>query len=131
MAPSKLFVFALSVALIFVIGTFKADVSSDGSNSSSLKVQLDQLNTKIQFLDSQISEKSQELKKKDGIIAEQEKLFNDRSSVIQSLHNTVASLQACLSLTSMCLMKSRNDIVVVVAAFSWFKDSQRLRTGRS
>ncbi|XP_058785133.1 uncharacterized protein LOC131660036 [Vicia villosa] len=93
MAPSKLFVFALSVALIFVIGSSEADVSIEDSDSSALKIQLDQLNTKIQFLESQISEKSQELKKKDEIIAEKEKLFNDRSSAIQSLQNEVDSLQ--------------------------------------
>ncbi|XP_004501205.1 uncharacterized protein [Cicer arietinum] len=93
MAPSKFFIFVLSVALIFFLVTSEADVSIEQPDSSALKIQLDQLNSKIQFLESQISEKSQDLKKKDEIIAEKEKLFNDKSSAIQSLQNEVASLQ--------------------------------------
>jgi predicted nucleic acid-binding Zn-ribbon protein len=93
MAPSKLFFFALSVALFFFIVTSEADVSIEDSDSSSLKIQLDQLNSKIQFLESQISDKSQELKKKDETIAEKEKLLQDKLSSIQSLQNEVDSLQ--------------------------------------
>ncbi|AES73833.1 hypothetical protein MtrunA17_Chr3g0139321 [Medicago truncatula] len=93
MAPPKLFVFAISVALIFSFVTSEADVSIEDSDSSALKIQLDQLNSKIQSLESQISEKTQELKKKDQVIAEKEKLFQDKLSSIQSLQNEVASLQ--------------------------------------
>ncbi|CAJ2643338.1 unnamed protein product [Trifolium pratense] len=93
MAPSKLFFFALSVALFFFIVTSEPDVSIADSDSSSLKIQLDQLNSKIQSLESQISDKSQELKKKDETIAEKEKLLQDKLSSIQSLQSEVDSLQ--------------------------------------
>lgn len=50
MAPPKLFVFALSVALIFFLVGAEADVSIEQPDSSAIKIQLDQLNSKIQFL---------------------------------------------------------------------------------
>lgn len=54
MAPPKLFVFALSVTLIFAIVGAEADVSVEGAtpepDTSAIKIQLDQLNSKIQIL---------------------------------------------------------------------------------
>ncbi|KAG5034325.1 hypothetical protein JHK87_009235 [Glycine soja] len=97
MAPPKLFVFALSVTLIFAIVGAEADVSVEGAtpepDTSAIKIQLDQLNSKIQILESQISEKLEEVKKKDKIIAEKENSIEDKSITIQSLQNEIASLQ--------------------------------------
>ncbi|KAG5018745.1 hypothetical protein JHK87_014600 [Glycine soja] len=97
MAPPKLFVFALSVTLIFAIVGAEADISIEGStpepDTSAIRIQLDQLNSKIQILESQISEKLEEVKKKDEIIAEKEKSIEDKSITIQSLQNEIASLQ--------------------------------------
>ncbi|XP_057434647.1 uncharacterized protein LOC130727515 isoform X2 [Lotus japonicus] len=89
MAPPKLFLFTLSLALIFSISAADAGVSHDDS----VKIQLDQLNSRILTLESQIKDKSQELKKKDEVIAEKEKFIQDKSSTVESLQNEVASLQ--------------------------------------
>jgi len=54
MAPTKLFFFAFSVALIFAVVGAKADVSVEGTapepDASAFKIQLDQLNSKIRIL---------------------------------------------------------------------------------
>ncbi|TKY74605.1 Laminin subunit beta-1 [Spatholobus suberectus] len=97
MAPPKLFVFVLSVTLIFALAGAEADVSIEGStqelDTSAVKIELDQLNSKIRILESQISDKSEEVKKKDEIVAEKEKIIEDKSITIQSLQNEIASLQ--------------------------------------
>ncbi|KAK7351456.1 hypothetical protein VNO77_10939 [Canavalia gladiata] len=97
MAPPKLFVFAVSVTLIFALVGAETDVSIDGStqepDSSAIKIQLDQLSSKIRFLESQFNEKSEEVKKKDQVVAEKEKLVQENLRTIQSLQNEIASLQ--------------------------------------
>ncbi|WVZ19227.1 hypothetical protein V8G54_006549 [Vigna mungo] len=97
MAPTKLFFFAFSVALIFSIVGAEADVSVEGSvaepDISAFKIQLDQLNSKIRILESEIREKSEEVKRKDEIVAGKEKIIQDKSVTIQSLQNDIASLQ--------------------------------------
>ncbi|KAG2400177.1 uncharacterized protein HKW66_Vig0099690 [Vigna angularis] len=97
MAPTKLFFFAFSVALIFAIVGAEADVSVEGSvaepDSSAFKIQLDQLNSKIRILESEIREKSEEVKRKDEIVAGKEKIIQDKLVTIQSLQNDIASLQ--------------------------------------
>ncbi|XP_028802313.1 uncharacterized protein LOC114757423 isoform X2 [Neltuma alba] len=65
----------------------------DGSDSAPLKTKLDQLNSKIQTLESHASGKTQELKNKDKLVAEKEKIIQDRSHSIESLRNEIASLQ--------------------------------------
>lgn len=50
------------------------------------------------FEESHISEKSQELKKKDELVAAKEKIIQDRLNSIDSLQTEIASLQvrSCL-----------------------------------
>ncbi|RDX71726.1 hypothetical protein CR513_48877, partial [Mucuna pruriens] len=97
MAPPKLFVFALSVTLIFAIVGAEVDVSIKGStqepDNSAFKIELDNLSSKIQSLESEVSDKSEEVKKKDEIIAEKEKIIQDKSIAIKSLQDEIASLQ--------------------------------------
>ncbi|XVF35765.1 hypothetical protein REPUB_Repub18cG0174200 [Reevesia pubescens] len=97
MAASKLVIFYLFLALIFTkIG---ADVSiepvleSHASDSSALQMDLDQLKPKIRLLESNIEEKTRELKTKDDIIKQKEKIIQDKSDSIASLHTELSSLQ--------------------------------------
>ncbi|KAI4337455.1 hypothetical protein L6164_015870 [Bauhinia variegata] len=109
MAPLKVMVLlTLFLALIFSHIRAKADASIGGgvekdapvqankvqdSDSTTLKIQLDQLKAKIQTLESHISEKSGDVRKKDEIIAEKEKIIQDSSNSIESLQNEIAALQ--------------------------------------
>ncbi|XP_061336544.1 uncharacterized protein LOC133283666 [Gastrolobium bilobum] len=58
-----------------------------------MKIELDQLKSKIQTLESHVSKSSQEVKKKDEIIAEKEKIIQDRMNSIETLQNEIASLE--------------------------------------
>ncbi|KAJ7966009.1 Myosin heavy chain-related [Quillaja saponaria] len=101
MAPSKLIVLSmLFLALIF--SHIRADVSIGGeedepvkvgSDSSVLKIELDELKSKIQTLETHINDKSQELKKKDELISQKEKIIKDSSVSIASLQSEIESLQ--------------------------------------
>uniref|UniRef100_A0A2N9J7N0 Uncharacterized protein n=1 Tax=Fagus sylvatica TaxID=28930 RepID=A0A2N9J7N0_FAGSY len=108
MAASKLVIFSIFLALIFT--HIRADVSiegelsdsedekikvirSDGSDSSALKIELEQLKSEIQTLESHVDEKSKELKAREAIIVEQEKIVQDKSDSIASLQSEIASLQ--------------------------------------
>ncbi|XWS17939.1 hypothetical protein CRYUN_Cryun33cG0110800 [Craigia yunnanensis] len=97
MATLKLVIFSLFVALIFT--KISADVSiepvldSDASDSSALKMKLDQLNSKIRLLESYVEEKTRELETKDEIIKQKEKIIQDKSDSIASLHTELSSLQ--------------------------------------
>ncbi|CAL0327276.1 unnamed protein product [Lupinus luteus] len=105
MASSKLFILiALSIALIFSNVSAEADIDipieeqrgasqHHNHDSSALKIQLDQLNSKIHTLETHISEKSHEVKRKDEVIAEKENIIRDRSSNIESLQSEIASLR--------------------------------------
>ncbi|XWS72866.1 hypothetical protein CRYUN_Cryun02cG0076200 [Craigia yunnanensis] len=97
MAASKLVIFSLFLALIFT--QIRADVSiepvleSDASDSSALKMELDQLKSKIRLLESNVEEKTGELKTKDEMIKQKEKIIQDKSDSIASLHTELSSLQ--------------------------------------
>ncbi|POO03897.1 myosin heavy chain-like protein [Trema orientale] len=101
MAATKLLFLTLFLALIST--HVRADVSaggvsdgvvgSDGSDSSALKIELDQLNSKIHTLELQVDERTKALKGKDDIISEKEKIIQEKSDSISSLHSEIASLQ--------------------------------------
>ncbi|XVE71385.1 hypothetical protein DITRI_Ditri10aG0146000 [Diplodiscus trichospermus] len=98
MATSKLVIFSVCLALIF--NGITADVSiepvlesEDASDSSALKMELDQLKSKIRLLESNVEEKTRDLKTKDEIIKQKEKIIQDKSDSIASLHTELSSLQ--------------------------------------
>ncbi|XWS70609.1 hypothetical protein CRYUN_Cryun03dG0060900 [Craigia yunnanensis] len=97
MAAIKLVIFSLFLALIFT--KIRADVSiepvleSDTSDSSALKMELDQLQSNIRLLESNVEDKTRELKTKDEIIKQKEKIIQDKSDSIASLHTELSSLQ--------------------------------------
>ncbi|KAI9106584.1 hypothetical protein K1719_022112 [Acacia pycnantha] len=108
MAPPK-FLVLLALFLALISAHIRADVSIDGggeqdgsvggngvdsdSDSSVLEIELKQLRSKIQIIESQISERSQEVKKKDVVIAEKEKIIQDSSNTIESLQKDIVALQ--------------------------------------
>ncbi|KAF4354537.1 hypothetical protein F8388_022259 [Cannabis sativa] len=100
MAATKLILLSLFLALVFT--HVRADVSVGGENevdgsvasdSSTHKIEFDELKSKIQALESQVEEKTKELKGKNDLIAEKEKIIQEKSDSISSLHDEVASLQ--------------------------------------
>ncbi|CAN6919014.1 unnamed protein product [Brassica oleracea] len=98
MAAAKLVALLLLLALVFTTTVF-ADageepevVDAAGSDGSS-KIQLDQLNAKIRALETQIDEKTREVKGKDELVAEKEKLLKQKEDKIASLQTEVSSLQ--------------------------------------
>ncbi|KAF3446468.1 hypothetical protein FNV43_RR11647 [Rhamnella rubrinervis] len=104
MAVSKLLILSILLALIFTHVRADAPVEqedyssvpvggSDGSDSLALKIELDQLKSKIHTLESQVNEKTQELKRNDDIITQKEKIIRDKSDSISSLESEVVSLQ--------------------------------------
>ncbi|XP_038700110.1 sodium channel and clathrin linker 1-like isoform X2 [Tripterygium wilfordii] len=68
-------------------------VGSGRSDSSALKFEIDQLNSKIHQLESHNEGKSQELKTKDDLISQKEKVIQEKSDSIASLQSEVLSLQ--------------------------------------
>ncbi|CAB4297097.1 unnamed protein product [Prunus armeniaca] len=104
MAASKLAILSIFLALIF--SQIRADVSvqgeedaplkpvrSDGPDSSALKIELDQLKSKIHTLEFDVDAKIKELKKKNEIIEQKEKIIQENSNSISSLQSEIESLQ--------------------------------------
>ncbi|XP_044472218.1 uncharacterized protein LOC123200903 [Mangifera indica] len=98
MAPSKFTMLLLLLSLVFTV--IRADVSvegevtvSDGLDSSAVKIELDQLKSKIHFLESLVDEKTQELKAKDETMSLKEKLIQEKSDNIVSLEKELTLLQ--------------------------------------
>ncbi|XP_031276359.1 uncharacterized protein LOC116134848 [Pistacia vera] len=98
MAPSKLAIVSLFLALVFMV--IGADVSvegevtgSNGVDSSALKIELDKLKSKIHSLESLVDEKARELKSKDETLSLKEKLIQEKSDNILSLQKELALLQ--------------------------------------
>ncbi|GKA23834.1 hypothetical protein Tco_0709867, partial [Tanacetum coccineum] len=77
-----------------VRGDDGAVVGSGDSDSDSVRVELDQLNSKIHQLESLIHKKSEELRTKDEIIAGKEKAISEKEKVIKVKSDSVASLQS-------------------------------------
>nr|KJB55221.1 hypothetical protein B456_009G069200 [Gossypium raimondii] len=97
MAAYRLLIFSLFLALVFTkIG---ADASteplleSDAADSSALKMELDQLKSKIRLLESNVVEKIRELKTKDEMIKLKDKIIEEKSDSMASLHSELSSLQ--------------------------------------
>ncbi|XP_002527981.2 uncharacterized protein LOC8282081 [Ricinus communis] len=97
---ANLAIFSFFLALIF--SAVRADISlesddqlisSHAVHSSAFKIQLDQLNSKIHALESQIDERTRELKNKDAIISQNDKIIKDNSDSILSLQTEISSLQ--------------------------------------
>ncbi|XP_028113114.1 uncharacterized protein LOC114311224 isoform X2 [Camellia sinensis] len=112
MAASRfLLLFSIFLALIFFAAKVSADddapiaahehdhqqtteqVRLDDHSDSSLKIELDQLNSQIRALESHVVEKTQQLKSKDDIITEKEKIIHNMADSIASLQSEIASLQ--------------------------------------
>ncbi|XP_057959253.1 uncharacterized protein LOC131151835 isoform X2 [Malania oleifera] len=103
MAASKLLLFSIFLALVFA--RIRADASGEeaeefevvrseaSDSSSSLKIELEQLRAKIAGLESLVDERTQELKSKDDIIAQKERVIRENSNSLDSLQTEIASLQ--------------------------------------
>ncbi|CAN6721340.1 unnamed protein product [Malus baccata var. baccata] len=104
MAASKLAI--LSIFLAVICSQIRADASvpaeedepvkllrSDGPDSSALKIELDQLRAKIHSLEFEVGEKIKELKGKNELIEEKEKVIQANSDSISSLQSEIESLQ--------------------------------------
>ncbi|CAN0824428.1 hypothetical protein LINGRAHAP2_LOCUS45 [Linum grandiflorum] len=99
MAAAKFFVFSLFLALVLSAAWVDASVDSDGDQPAAGKVagsndiELHQLTSKIQDLESQIDKKTWELKAKDEKLAEKEKAIKEKADSISTLQSEVSSLQ--------------------------------------
>ncbi|KAJ4963276.1 hypothetical protein NE237_023215 [Protea cynaroides] len=97
MAPSKFLVLSIFLAIIFTKTTADAETHYEDIESevhdSSLKIELEQLKSKISVLESVIGEKIQEVKNKDESIAQLEKTIKEKSDGIVSLQNEKDLLQ--------------------------------------
>ncbi|XP_050363459.1 golgin IMH1-like [Argentina anserina] len=102
MASSKLLILSVFLALIF--SQIRADASvgereplevvrSDGADSSALKIELDQLKSKIHSLEFEVDEKVKQLQSKDEIVEQKNKIIKVNSDVITALQKEVDSLQ--------------------------------------
>ncbi|RZC56995.1 hypothetical protein C5167_015854 [Papaver somniferum] len=97
MATSKFLLLTILFTLVFVIradsgvNTYDHEVVVD--DSSSLRIELDQLKSKISLLESSIEDKTKELKGKDDSILRLEAVIQQKSDSIKSLQTDVKSLQ--------------------------------------
>ncbi|XP_059637549.1 uncharacterized protein LOC132279550 isoform X2 [Cornus florida] len=101
MAASNLWLFSILLALILTTTTAVSATEDDNLpkseiSDSSLKIELDQLNSKITFLESSIDERSRELKSNDEMIKQMEKIIHEKSATIAILHSEIQSLQGSL-----------------------------------
>ncbi|XP_010472451.1 PREDICTED: apolipoprotein A-IV-like [Camelina sativa] len=100
MAAAKLVALLLFLALVFNFTTCVvfADAGIDGGEEPKLRsdggeIELDQLNSKIRALESQIDEKTRELKGREELVADREKLLQERQAKVASLETEVSSLK--------------------------------------
>ncbi|ESQ46428.1 hypothetical protein EUTSA_v10000173mg [Eutrema salsugineum] len=103
MTAAKLVASLLLLALVFTTGVFSdAEIDggeepkpagSDGGVTSASEIKLDQLNAKIRVLESQIDDKTRELKGREELAAEKEKLLQERQDKVSSLETEVSSLR--------------------------------------
>ncbi|KAF8400207.1 hypothetical protein HHK36_013503 [Tetracentron sinense] len=97
MAASKLLILSIFVALIFT--EIRADATIDDEviasvvPDSSLKIELEQLKSKISVLESSIDERTRELISKDERITEMEKINQEKSDSIASLQKEINLLE--------------------------------------
>ncbi|XP_043709724.1 uncharacterized protein LOC122658706 isoform X3 [Telopea speciosissima] len=97
MAPLKFLVLSIFLALIFTKTTADAGVHDENItpkvSDSSLKMELEHLKSKISVLESNIEEKTRELKSKDESIAQMEKTVQEKSDSTVSLQSKIDLLQ--------------------------------------
>ncbi|VVB08884.1 unnamed protein product [Arabis nemorensis] len=96
MAAAKL-VALLLIAFVFTTGVF-ADAGIDGEEPKlettvGSQIEFDQLNAKILALESQIDDKTKELKGREELVAEKEKLLQEKHDKVASLETEVSSLR--------------------------------------
>ncbi|GMP36676.1 hypothetical protein CsSME_00008727 [Camellia sinensis var. sinensis] len=101
MAASKLLLFSLFLTLIFArstadAGTDNVDGFKPELSDSSLKIELDQLNSKVSLLESSIDDKIHELKRKDKSIKQMGNIIQEKSATIASLQSEIQALQGSL-----------------------------------
>ncbi|CAH2061238.1 unnamed protein product [Thlaspi arvense] len=103
MAAARLVALFLLFALVFTTGVF-SDAGFDGGDDPTLagfvggvdsasKIKLDELNAKIRLLESQIDDKTRELKGREVLVAEKEKLLQEKQDKVSSLETEVSSLR--------------------------------------
>ncbi|WCJ30552.1 DNA repair ATPase-related [Euphorbia peplus] len=91
MAAWKVGVLALFISL--VLSAAVGDDQLTPSDGVDLKIQVEQLNSKIHALESQIELKTQELKSKDDMLGHKDKAILDKSTTINSLETQLSLLQ--------------------------------------
>ncbi|KAL7193921.1 hypothetical protein ACSBR2_025543 [Camellia fascicularis] len=101
MAAPTLLLFSLFLTLIFAKSTADAETDNvDGFkpelSDSSLKIELDQLNSKVSLLESSIDDKIHELKRKDKSIKQMENIIQEKSATIALLQSDIQALQGSL-----------------------------------
>ncbi|KAB2626321.1 hypothetical protein D8674_017981 [Pyrus ussuriensis x Pyrus communis] len=100
MAPSKLLLFSVFLALSFTGITAYPSPPDDGASDSaqevadsSLALQLQQLKSRVSLLESRIDDKNRELRKKDESIKLMEKVIQEKSNSIALLQSAIESVQ--------------------------------------
>ncbi|XP_068327255.1 uncharacterized protein [Pyrus communis] len=100
MAPSKLLLFSVYLALSFTGITAYPPPPDDGASDSaqevadsSLALQLQQLKSRVSLLESRIDDKNRELRKKDESIKLMEKVIQEKSNSIALLQSAIESVQ--------------------------------------
>ncbi|KAF8389454.1 hypothetical protein HHK36_026149 [Tetracentron sinense] len=97
MAVSKLLILSIFLALIFTEiradAAIEEEVLSSDVSDSSIKIELEQLKSKISVLGASIDERTRELKSKNEIIAQMEKIIQEKSDSIASLQKEIKSFQ--------------------------------------
>ncbi|KAM0966999.1 hypothetical protein ACFX1X_023000 [Malus domestica] len=100
MAPSKLLLFSVFLALSFTGITAYPPPPDDGASDSaqevadsSLALQLQQLKSRVSLLESSIDDKNCELRKKDESIKLMEKVIQEKSNSIALLQSAIESVQ--------------------------------------
>ncbi|XP_047327375.1 uncharacterized protein LOC124931032 [Impatiens glandulifera] len=95
----KLFVFLALIIFtaVFVLADEQQiqveDLGSVASDDASLRIELDNLNSKIRELEPLVEEKTHELRSKDDVIGEKEKIIHENLDTIALLQSEIASLK--------------------------------------
>ncbi|KAI9112486.1 hypothetical protein K1719_016409 [Acacia pycnantha] len=93
MATPKLFIFSIFAALLFVITTQQKLPLEPEDAISSLRIELEQLKTKVSILESAIEKSDTKLKSKDVGTKQMESIILEKSQSIKTLQNKIESLQ--------------------------------------
>ncbi|KAG2286327.1 hypothetical protein Bca52824_045931 [Brassica carinata] len=94
-AAKKLVAWFLLLAFVFTTGVF-SDAGQEPTSAESVsgsEIQLDQLNAKIRSLESQIDEKTREVKGREELVAEKDELLHERQDKLSSLETQLSSLR--------------------------------------